>query len=180
MSTRPDSHLVRALELVKSPQFARFFRYSMVSAISSGVSLVGLYVFYRVFKIGSAGVSNICATAVATVPSYYLNRTWAWKRAGKSHLMREVVPFWVIAAVSLGLSTGAVTLASHEALSHGLQGRTETLLVEFANFFTYGVLWIGKFFFFNRFLFAHRPQQDEDEDSPQASDGIGAVEALAP
>jgi len=28
-----------------------------------------------------------------------------------------------------------------------------TALVEFANFFTYGVLWVGKFTIFNRYLF---------------------------
>ena len=31
-----------------------------------------------------------------------------------------------------------------------------TLLVELANFITYGVMWVGKFMLFNKFLFAHR------------------------
>jgi hypothetical protein len=46
-----------------------------------------------------------------------------------------------------------------------------TVLVEFANFFTYGVLWIGKFTIFNRWLF----------NTPSASPAPGglAVDELA-
>jgi len=146
----------------------------MVSVISSVTSLVLLYVFFRVLKVGSAAASNILAAAVATGPSYYLNRTWAWKRGGKSHLWREVVPFWVIAFVSLALSTGAVDFASHEAHVHHLQGRTETILVEFANFFTYGVLWVAKFSFFNRILFAHRAP--DEREGPEGPGGPSAPE----
>ena len=82
------------------------------------LSLVLLYIFFRVAEGRLApSESNVIATAIATVPSYYLNRTWAWGKTGKSHLMREVVPFWVIAAVSIVLSTVVVGWADHEALA---------------------------------------------------------------
>jgi putative flippase GtrA len=153
--------LQRARRQMKGPEFARFFRYSMVSVVSTFFSLFLLYFFFRIAKVGSAAKANVCATAIATVPSYYLNRTWAWKRAGKSHLMREVVPFWVIAFLSLLLSTGAVDFASREAHNFHLHSRAETLLVEFANFFTYGVLWVAKFWFFNKVLFKHHAPKAE-------------------
>jgi putative flippase GtrA len=156
MSEGSDRLHVRVLSQLRRPEVSRFLRYSTVSAVSSCVSLVGLYVFYRVIGIKPAALANVFATAVATIPSYYLNRTWAWKRAGKSHLWREVVPFWVIAFISLGLSTGAVALAESIATSHHFSHQGTTLIVEFANFFTYGVLWVGKYLFFNRVLFAHR------------------------
>ena len=47
--------------------------------------------------------------------------------------MREVIPFWTIAFVSLAISTGAVALAAHEAhlVTHSHMG--VTLIVEGAN-----------------------------------------------
>lgn len=174
MPASSDRLTDRVRELIRNPQVARFIRYSMVSVVSSAVSLVGLYVFYRVAGVKPAALANVCATAVATIPSYYLNRTWAWKRAGKSHLWREVVPFWVIAFISLGLSTGAVALAESVATGHHFSHQGTTIAVEFANFFTYGVLWVGKYVFFNRVLFAHRA---EDGDEPAQPDG--EVEAVS-
>lgn len=143
----------RATALLRSPGFTKVWRYGAVSVVSTVVTLVALYVFYRVIRVGSAGEANVFATAIATVPSYYLNRTWAWGKTGKSHLWREMVPFWVIAAVGLVLSTLAVELASREAhhLSHAHQ--VQTALVEVANLFTYAVMWVGKFLVFNRVLF---------------------------
>jgi putative flippase GtrA len=141
------------LAYTTTPGFRKLWRYVATSAISVVVSLVALYVFYRVVKIGSAGLANVIATAIATVPSYYLNRSWAWGKSGRSDLWREVVPFWLIAFVGLVLSTLAVDLASHEAhrLSHAHE--VQTALVEAANLLTYAVLWVGKFLLFNRVLF---------------------------
>ena len=180
MSPRRRRLSDRARELIHQPGFGRFVRYSMVSVISSALSLILLYVFFRVVKVGSAARANVLATAIATVPSYYLNRTWAWKRAGKSHLWREVVPFWVIAFLSLALSTGAVALAEHFTTANGIHGRAETLIIEFANFFTYGVLWIAKFFFFNRVLFAHRAADELPGTASGEEAPVESREAIAP
>ena len=68
----------------------------------------------------TARAANVVACAVATVPSYYLNRCWAWGRRGRSHLWKEVVPFWVIAFAGLALSTWAADLGS--ALARGRAG----------------------------------------------------------
>jgi putative flippase GtrA len=131
------------------------WKYSVVSVVSTVVSLGGLALFYGVLQLSSAAWCNLMATAIATVPSYYLNRTWAWGKTGKSHLMKEVVPFWVVAVLSALISTGVVRVAElwahHITHSHS----TITLIVEAANFATYGALWIGKFVLFNKLLFKH-------------------------
>ncbi len=154
MRTSLHDQRARARIYVKTPEFKRLRRYLAVSAITTVFSLTALYVFFRVLKVGSAAESNVIATALATVPSYYLNRTWAWGQSGPSHLMREVIPFWVIAFISLVLSTLMVGLAAHEAhhLTHSHFG--VTVLVESANLCTYAALWIGKFLLFNKLFFA--------------------------
>lgn len=141
---------------LSTPEVARLVRYGLVSVVSTVMSLGLLYLFFRVVKVGSAVDANIIATTIATVPSYYLNRTWAWGRTGRSHLMREVVPFWTIAAISLLLSTIAVGLADNEAHRLTHSHFVETVFVLGANFATYGVIWVGKFLLFNRVLFVDR------------------------
>lgn len=174
MATSFRERKARARSYAKAPEFKRLLRYLTVSAVTSVFSLGSLYVFFRVLKVGSAAEANVLATALTTVPSYYLNRTWAWGQSGRSHLMREVVPFWLIALASLVLSTLAVGFAAHEAhhVTHSHFG--VTVLVESANLFTYGLLWIGKFVLFNKLFFA------KDRRASAESGGTGMSGPLDP
>ena len=70
----------------------KVLRYSLVSLVSIAVSQSVLMVAFGMLH-WTASAANVVACAVATVPSYYLNRCWAWGRRGRSHLWREVVPF---------------------------------------------------------------------------------------
>ncbi len=170
--------VVFAREYIHSPHFRRFLKYSSVSAVSTSVSLGGLYLFFRVLHIGTATDSNLLATAIASVPAYYLNRTWAWGKSGRSHVFREVVPFWAVTILGVALSTTAVHFAAVEAKSHHLSKDGETIAVEFANFFTYGVLWFAKFSFFNRFLFKVKTEPTEEiETSTPQNTGTEPVHA---
>jgi cellulose synthase/poly-beta-1,6-N-acetylglucosamine synthase-like glycosyltransferase/putative flippase GtrA len=135
----------------------KVLRYSLVSVISIAVSQSVLMVAFGMLH-WTARVANVVACAVATVPSYYLNRSWAWGRRGRSHLWREVVPFWAVAFLGLGLSTWAAdlgsTLARQAAASHAIT----TAIVMASSLLAFGVLWVGKFALFNALLFAERPQ----------------------
>jgi putative flippase GtrA len=161
--------LAFARELTRHPNFSKIWRFSFVSVVSTVLTLGMLYVFFRVLKVGSAAESNLLATSIATAPAYWLNRTWTWGKTGRSHVMREVVPFWTIAIAGVLLSTAAVHFAAVEAhhITHSKMG--VTILVEFANFFTYGVLWVGKFTIFNRYLF-NTPNAVSDEDNLERND----------
>jgi putative flippase GtrA len=130
-------------------------RYSLASLVSVGVSQSVLAVAFGMLH-WTAQLANMVACAVATAPSYYLNRRWAWGRRGRSHLWKEVVPFWAIAFLGLAISTWAAevgsTLASHAAASHA----ATTAIVMAAALLAFGVLWIGKFAIFSRMLFGER------------------------
>lgn len=108
----------------------------------------------------------LTATAISTVPSYELNRKWAWGKSGKSHMGKEVVPFWVLAFIGLAFSLWAVDLAQSVARHHHLSTVLRTGVLDAAFIGSYGILWIGKFLIFNKILFAHHP-----EDLPPALDG---------
>jgi putative flippase GtrA len=157
VSTTWDSYRRRLTEFRHSPDFKKLWRYGTISVVSTGISLTGLFVFYRILAL-SPGWSNIWATVIATVPYYYLNRMWVFNKRGRSHLTKEIIPFWVIAFGSLILSTLAVRFAGHEARSIGSKTTRAGILL-MANFATYGLLWIAKFFVFNKILFrSHVPE----------------------
>jgi putative flippase GtrA len=143
------------VERSRTPGGRKMIRYSLVSVVSVLVSQVVLFVAQSFY---SARTSNIIAVCVSAVPSYYLNRAWAWGKTGRSHLMKEIVPFWSLALLGLIFSTWAADFAetnAHHVTSSVLGAR---LVVNFAALAAFGVLWVGKFFIFNRVLFAKQPE----------------------
>lgn len=134
-------------------------KYSFASAVSVVVSEAVLFVSYGPIRLGSAVECNILATAVAAVPSYYLNRNWVWGKTGSSHLWREVVPFWVVAFLGLAFSLLAVSLAQTLCRESHLRHLVTSAVVSLAALASYGILWVGKFVLFNTVLFATTTQE---------------------
>ena len=145
------------LELARSPEGKKLVRYTMVSVISVIVSQAVLVIL--VGPVGwAASTSNVIATAVGTVPSYELNRKWAWGKHGKSHMWKEVAPFWALAFVGLAFSTWSADYAETYVKSHHYSHSVQTVVVAAAALGAFGVLWVGKFIIFNKVLFKSHPQ----------------------
>src|SRR5579875_3225542 len=94
----------RLWEWLQTPQGRKLFRYTMVSVISTAVSLVVLGLLFGVLRVWSEVPDTVAANVVAAFPSYWLNRAWAWGKRGRSHLVKEVLPFWVMSAASIAFS----------------------------------------------------------------------------
>lgn len=131
-------------------QRTKFFRYVAGSVITTIVSFGVLTLVYGVFRWWGAVPSTVFANVVATVPAYWLNRTWTWGKAGRSDLWREVVPFWVLSIAGIAISMVTASLAADFGRSHHLHRMTEVVVVDGANLAAYGVLFIGKYLVFNR------------------------------
>jgi putative flippase GtrA len=128
------------------------FRYSAVSVISIVLS-EALLVSFNGGLGWSAAMSSTAATALATIPAYFLTRQWVWKRSGRSHLWREVLPFWAIAVAAWAFATIAVSLTEDRAKDLHLRGAASVALVAGAYVLAYGISWAGRFALFNRVLF---------------------------
>lgn len=148
-------------EKLRTPLGRKLFRYSMASVVAVVVSNLSLLLFVGVLRMGVVLASTL-ATTVATVPSYQMNRKWAWGKTGKSHLLKEVIPFWGLAVLGWAFSTYSVYLVDHVAQDHHLSHVARTATVVLAYFFAYGVLWVGKFVIFNKLMFVHRHHHEED------------------
>lgn len=122
----------------------------MVSAISALTSLVILTIVYGVFRLWTEVPSTLFANVLAGIPSYLLNRQWVWGKSGRSHLWREIVPFWVMSLVGIVFALFTASLAHNFADTHHLHHLVRTVLVVGANVAAFGILWILKFIILNR------------------------------
>jgi putative flippase GtrA len=152
--------------LLRTPGGKKMFRYTATSLICVVISTVILTTL-GVLK-WDAGWAAVTACAISTIPSYELNRKWAWGRTGRGHFLKEVTPFWVMAFIGLVFSSWAALLAQSFAKHHHYVkgGLSYSVLVDGAFIGAFGVLWIGKFLIINKVLFAQHP-----EDLTPALDG---------
>ncbi len=150
----------------RSDEGKKFVRYSMVSVVSVIVYEILLFVTLGLLHWRTARSANIFAVGVSAIPSYYLNRKWAWGKSGRSHFMKEVVPFWGMALLGLVFSTWATDFAKTVADEATTIHLVRTFIVMMAGLAAFGVLWVAKFVVLNKLLFAHKP-----EALPPALDG---------
>lgn len=159
----------------RSSEGRKAIKYTAVSVISTAFSQAAFILVYGVFSVFGPRGSSIFATCMGTIPSYYLNRNWAWGKSGRSHLMKEVVPFWGLALVGLVFSTWAVDFThSHVAGIHNHAEHTAILAAAYLG--SFGALWFAKFLIFNRFLFIdHDAPKDVAEEPEPLGPGAAGV-----
>ncbi len=145
--------LERAWTFARTPEGLKVIRYTAVSVISALTSLVVLTIVYGVLRLWTEVFSTLFANVVAGVPSYILNRRWVWGKSGRSHLWREIIPFWVMSLTGIGFALVTAAWAHDFADAHHLHHLARTILVVGANVAAFGVLWFLKFLILNR-LFA--------------------------
>jgi putative flippase GtrA len=162
--------------------FHKFVRYSLVSAVAIVISQTTILICTWLFGLSGIAANTIGAV-VATPASYELNRKWAWRKHGKSHLWREVVPFWALTIIGWLASTGTVQIADSLCQSHGVTGLARAIAIMGASLFAYGIVWIGKFFLFNRLIFAGGnggPAEDGLDGAPGSDLGADVGSAQGP
>lgn len=125
----------------------RLLRYFGVSVVNVLVSTGVLMACYSVFN-WTALTANLTAQIVATAPAYFLSRNWVWKQKGPHRLTSEVLAFWIVALVGLGLSSLIVWLVELHL--------EETWLFLAGVFFAYGLTWGIKYLFLDQVIW-HNP-----------------------
>src|SRR5437588_6872798 len=150
-----DLHPRALIDQARSPTGQKFMKYSAVSVISVAINLVLLVFAFGVLG-WSAAPANVFAVGISAIPSYYLNRAWAWGKRGRSHLLKEVAPFCGLAFLGLVISTIAVHIVGGHV--KGFHKGLQTVFVAVTQVGAFGVLWIGKFIIFNELMFKHHPE----------------------
>jgi putative flippase GtrA len=156
--------IVKLINYLRSPEGAKLIKYAASSVITTIMTMVIIVVTFDWLQLFSASFSSFFASACSIPPSYYLNRKWAWGKSGKSHLLKEIAPFWAMALIGLALATISADYAAK--LAHHITNSRDiaTIFVVGANFMSYGILWSIRFIILNKLLFkTDQPKSSSDE-----------------
>jgi putative flippase GtrA len=145
-----------------TPEAKQLIKYTMVSVISTVASFGVLAIVYGGHIIKGEIEATVFANVVATIPSYFLNRMWVWGKGGRSHVMKEIVPFWVMSAIGITVSIGGAAVARHIGTTHHLSHPQETGVLLLANLISFGLFWVLKYMLYNRLFHVH-PVEELDE-----------------
>ena len=155
----------------KTHEGRKIIRYTLVSASSTVVSFAAIAFFYGLKIIPSVIWSTLAGNLVASVPAYQLNRRWTWGKRGKSQIRREIVPFWTLTFMGIGVSQLGALFARHEVRAHHLSHLINTGLVAFTNLASFAIFWVLKLMVFNRIFRVDTLEEIEEELSEEESAG---------
>jgi putative flippase GtrA len=140
----------------KTHEGKKLIRFTSVSVISTIVSNTLIFIFFG-FKLMGVVEATVLANCLATIPAYNLNRRWTWGKKGKSHVMKEIVPFWAMSALGIAGSFFFSLLAKHivnmpyfGTPDHKVHHLLATLIVVAANLIAFAIFWVLKLLVFNR------------------------------
>ena len=133
---------------------AKFLRFAAVSGVAIVVSLTTFAICYNALRWGAVA-SQATAVVASTPVSYYLNRAWVWRKAGKSDIRREVVPFWITSIAGFVFSLGAAWLGEQVAKHYFDHRAARTVVINLFSMASYGIGWLAKFAYFEKVLFRH-------------------------
>jgi putative flippase GtrA len=160
-----DALVTRAIEALpvigpwyRTSEGRKKVRYALVSVVAVPIGTVGVLVFNL---LGApAGVAAVLGNSCAAVPSYMLNRYWAWGKNDKNRLFGEILPFWGLTLLGIAFSFLVGHLAGQVTRHHGITGAARLAVLLAANIAGFGVLWVAKYVIFNRVLFVSHPQPE--------------------
>jgi putative flippase GtrA len=142
----------------------RIFRYGTGSVVATVCSEVTFLLLYGVLDT-STTVASTLGWLAGAAPNYWLNRRWTWGRRGRPSLRRELLPYLAIVLVTLVLAVGATSLVSSWLSRGSASDAVRSALVGGTFLLVYVLVFLLRFFLFDR-LFAAQPPQDAPSDEP--------------
>jgi putative flippase GtrA len=150
-STRIGAAVKRRFQTSVGKRFSRFIVVAAGAVIASQITLT---IFLG--PVGwTAGRSAVAAWLVGAAVSYVLSR-WAWERKGKPDLLRETLPFWIVAVGTAVVLTLTTKWANQQAISMGLSHVQRVLFADAAYFVANCVTFLTRFLIFHYILFKDR------------------------
>jgi putative flippase GtrA len=121
----------------------------------------------------TAGIAGAAGWLAGAAVSYVVSR-WAWERKGRPHLLKETLPFWLIALCVGVVLTGTSKLAHYEARVLGLHGAKEVAFAQGLYLAANCVTFVIRFLIFHYVLFADRGSGGSGEQADRVSAGPAA------
>ncbi len=161
-----------AIAWSKTHRGRKLIRYTLSSVITTAISFTTIVIVYGFHIIGGIIGATLFGNIVAVVPSYYLARAWAWGKRGRSHWLKEVVPYWAMSFAGIAFSLLGANLVKHLVHEHHLHHLMSTLLVAGVNLASFAVFWVLKVLLFNKIFHTNRlVDMDEHLKEEEAKQG---------
>jgi len=150
-SSRIGAAVKHRLQTSVGKRFSRFIVVAAGAVIASQITLT-----VCLGPVGwTAGRSAVAAWLVGAAVSYVLSR-WAWERKGRPNLLKEPLPFWIVAIGTAVVLTLTTKWANQQAISMGLSHAQRVLFVDLAYLLANCVTFVTRFLIFHYFLFKDR------------------------
>ena len=150
-STRIGAAIERRLHTSVGNRFSRFVLVAAGAVIASQATLA-----ICLGPVGwTAGRSALTAWVVGAAVSYVLSR-WAWERKGKPNLLKETLPFWIVAVGTAIVLTATTKWANQRALAMDLPDNERLMFTAAAYFLANCVTFLTRFLIFHYILFRDR------------------------
>lgn len=153
--TRPVPGIVLAVQrrfrTTVGKRFSRFFVAAIAAVVASQVTLA----FCLGYLHWTAGRSALAAWVAGAGTSYLVSR-WAWERKGRPHLLKETIPFWLVAIAVAAILTSTTKFANQRAIAMGLTHTQQVMFDGAAYFLANTVTFLLRFALFHYVLFADR------------------------
>jgi putative flippase GtrA len=150
-SSRIGAAVQRRLQTSVGKRFSRFILVAAGAVIASQITLT-----VCLGPVGwTAGRSAVAAWLAGAAVSYVLSR-WAWERKGKPNLLKETLPFWIVAVGTAVVLTLTTKWANQQAISMNLSHPQRVLFADAAYFLANCVTFMTRFLIFHYILFKDR------------------------
>jgi putative flippase GtrA len=148
---------------VKSPEGRKQLRYAGVSVVFVPVGQVLVQLIFWL-STWSKPMSILVSAAVLTIPNYFANKIYVWRDTSKDKLRTQMTVFWVAAMLGTGFAMGLAAIA--EVYTRGASDLTQAFWLFAAQLGGYGLVWVGRYLFLDRFIFkvTHHGEEPDDDD----------------
>lgn len=137
----------------------KILRYVTGSGVATICSEAAFLLVYGALGATPA-VASVIGWLAGAVPSYWLNRTWTWRRRGRPSLRRELLPYVGIVLGTL-LVAAVATSSVHAAVERAEVSATTRLVLVSGTFLAvYGGMFLLRFFLFDRLFRGPAPSKE--------------------
>ncbi|OBJ90636.1 GtrA family protein [Mycobacterium asiaticum] len=95
--------------------------------------------------------ASLIAASIATIPNFFANKHLVWRVKSGRQLHTQVLCFWLAVMLGVTLATLFTYLVETSMSEHLTVHRGVAVL--FAQLVGFGLVWIGRFYFLDRWLF---------------------------
>jgi len=154
------------MEHAKSDEGRKQLRYAGVSLVFVPIGQVLVQVLHWATDIHDS-LCILISACILTVPNYLANKNYVWRDTSKDNLRTQVLVFWVAAMLGTGFAMGFAYLS--DEMTADMSKVVQSICLFIAQLAGYGIVWVGRYFFLDRWLFkaTHHGEEPTPEEAAE-------------